>query len=438
MNSTLDQIDDDTGDGVCHTAAGTCTLRAAVMQANTISGAGATIVLPAGLYLLTRPVAGANGPDNGDLNLTTPADSAFIAIVGAGAATTIIDAQQIDRVLEVEAYRHASLSGLTLRNGKGAYNGGGIRNEGTLSLEGVVVTACSGRDGGGIASSGPLSVSRSRIEGNSAITPPMEYGGDGGGIFTNGGLVLVDSTVSGNFADVSGGGVLAYGAAEVLRSTIAGNAADLGGGFRVFASLFVTNSTISSNDSRSDGGGIWTFSGNINVYNSTIVANQADSDVDFDGTGAGVFVGTNATFNIRNSVFAANYLSQSPVYDDCRGEIGAYGVNAFWNVAPQCAITQPDGGSTFLISSLTEIGPLQSNGGLTQTHALVAASAMIDGADPFNGCRDKSFNLIPIDQRGGPRVVGARCDLGAFEVGALPAGTIFSDGFETGDLWSWN
>ncbi|MEO7064662.1 MAG: hypothetical protein ABI082_12935, partial [Dokdonella sp.] len=53
VNSTLDQVDDDTTDNVCHTAANTCTLRAAVMQANRAPTAGATIMLPAGVYTLT-------------------------------------------------------------------------------------------------------------------------------------------------------------------------------------------------------------------------------------------------------------------------------------------------------------------------------------------------------------------------------------------------
>ena len=47
VNSVLDQIDDDINDGVCHTDANTCPLRAAIMQANRATGVGATIVLPA-------------------------------------------------------------------------------------------------------------------------------------------------------------------------------------------------------------------------------------------------------------------------------------------------------------------------------------------------------------------------------------------------------
>src|SRR5450755_2008071 len=34
VTSTGDEADDNTGDGLCHTSAGTCTLRAAVQQAN--------------------------------------------------------------------------------------------------------------------------------------------------------------------------------------------------------------------------------------------------------------------------------------------------------------------------------------------------------------------------------------------------------------------
>ena len=52
VDSVLDEIDDDTSDGVCHSAANHCTLRAAIMQANKITGPGVTISLPAGTYTL--------------------------------------------------------------------------------------------------------------------------------------------------------------------------------------------------------------------------------------------------------------------------------------------------------------------------------------------------------------------------------------------------
>ncbi len=66
VNSTLDQVDDDISDSVCHTVANTCTLRAAVMQPNRAPTAGATIILPAGVYTLTRPPVNDDGDDSGD------------------------------------------------------------------------------------------------------------------------------------------------------------------------------------------------------------------------------------------------------------------------------------------------------------------------------------------------------------------------------------
>ena len=57
VNSTDDLPDTNPASGTCHTAANTCTLRAAVMQANRSSGAGATIILPPGVYTLTIPAS---------------------------------------------------------------------------------------------------------------------------------------------------------------------------------------------------------------------------------------------------------------------------------------------------------------------------------------------------------------------------------------------
>jgi hypothetical protein len=68
-----------------------------------------------------------------------------------------------------------------------------------------------------------------------------------------------------------------------------------------------------------------------------------------------------------------------------------------------------------------KVGPLQNNGGPTQTHALLVGSPAIDGGNP-SGCRDDLGALLTIDQRGFPRSVDgnndnvARCDIGAYEL----------------------
>ena len=62
------------------------------------------------------------------------------------------------------------------------------------------------------------------------------------------------------------------------------------------------------------------------------------------------------------------------------------------------------------------LGPLQSNGGSTQTQALLQTSPAIDAGWP-TGCTDAASAPILTDQRGWRRPIGDRCDIGAVEVG---------------------
>lgn len=402
VDSPLDIVDDNPTDGICHTAidsaaAGKCTLRAAVMSANRASGAGANIVLPAGTYTLVIPATVADGDDNGDLNLSVPAGYAPgpTTIAGAGAATTIIDANGIDRVLSVGAGRTGTVSGVTLRNGVASRLGGGIYNAGTLTVDNTKVSASTaGERGGGICNVGTLMLSRSAVNGNTLTS-----------------------------SNSGGGGLYSEGAVQVTQSTISNNTAAAGGGiFILFGTLFVTNSTITLNNAVTDGGGIYNEK-TSNVYNTTIVANQAATDNTSGGTGGGVY--NTGTFNLRNTVIAGNYLSNSPLYDDCTGALGIYGNNKFWNT-DGCTFTSGSPGSWSFLVSLAELGPLQNNGGPTETIALVPPSDMIDGADSLSGCVDQSSVPLTTDQRGYPRVAGIRCDIGAFEYQDI----IFANGFD--------
>ena len=66
------------------------------------------------------------------------------------------------------------------------------------------------------------------------------------------------------------------------------------------------------------------------------------------------------------------------------------------------------------------LGPLQNNGGPTQTQALLPGSPAIDAGNP-SGCRDGKGNLITTDQRNYPRpntedIEDKKgCDMGAYE-----------------------
>ena len=102
VNSTADGPDAAPGNGVCAAAGGPCTLRAAVMEANALSGAD-KVQLAAQLFLLS--IVG-TGDGAGDLDLKSD-----IEIAGAGATITAVVG--IDRVIEVSA-GNANIHDLTL------------------------------------------------------------------------------------------------------------------------------------------------------------------------------------------------------------------------------------------------------------------------------------------------------------------------------------
>lgn len=433
VDSTADIVDASLADGVCAAVGGGCTLRAAVMQANVAGGLGATIVLPAGTYLLYIPVLGSDGDWEGDLNLKSPTSgSPTIQIVGAGAATTIIDPGGLSRAFEIESLRGASITGVTIRNGYLLNDvGGGILNAGSLALSRCVMTGNWASSGGAIWSSGALAVTATQLSGNEAFFI-------GGGIDQSGGsLTISESELAGNTAldDAGGGLAVNFGTVLVDRTTISGNfSGSSGGGIAGYSSSFlVRESTISGNRANTNGGGIITEGPNAvaNVYSTTIVFNESDADADeIGGSGGGVYSGA-GSFNIRNTLIAGNYTAGAPVYDDCAGTIGSYGMNLFTSAASICNLVVGLGGTGYL-SSLDAIGPLQHNGGPTRTRALLAGSNAIDGTLPAYGCVDEASQPLLTDQRGVPRALGLRCDIGAFE-----SGEIFADGFELGDSSRW-
>lgn len=442
VNTTSDSIDDNVGDGTCHTAAGTCSLRAAVMQANRATGADAIIQLPAGTYTLGIVPIGDDFDSSGDLNFTATTSGTTIRLVGAGAATTRINGAHIDRVVHVEAGRNAVISGVTITGGMiedadVATGGGGIWNEGQLLLQDMVVSGNSAALGSGILNAvetgppGMLTMLRTTVTANASAGNPASSAG--GGIFSNMMMFINTSTISGNRAGF-GGGVVSGGELLISRSTLSSNTAATGAGlFSVESNATLINVTIAGNAATEGGGGIYYATDDAtlhaaNLYNTTIVDNVADQDASGTGVGSGVYVdpSNGDAFNIYNSLIARN---PGPQPGDCNGTILSHAQNLIGN-ADFCTIVHVSGSWT-LLNSLASIGTLGNYGGLSQTVPLLAGSNAIDGGDPVIGCRDPLSTPIPIDQRGYTRPAGPRCDIGAVEFGALnPVDKIFADGFE--------
>jgi hypothetical protein len=171
----------------------------------------------------------------------------------------------------------------------------------------------------------------------------------------------------------------------IENSTIANNQASglYGGGLRIYYtrpynnSTTIRNTTIAGNSANGGGGGVWLDNGIVSIENSIVADNSAEFGSDISNPGS--VEGLGAKFNLRYSL--VENAQQAAVIDN--------------------------GGNIF--DTDPQLGPLQDNGGPTQTQRPAATSPAIDAGDP-------AFTPPPAtDQRGGARVSGAALDMGAVE-----------------------
>lgn len=276
---TVDRTDDIPAAAACTVAPGDCSLRGALVFANL--NPGTTINVPAGTYQLSIPGGATEGFSGNDLIGDLDVTGNNTSIIGAGAATTIIQqTQPNDRVIEVNPFLDAnftfSISGVTLSGGKEttAVGGGGI-------IAGSVGNS--------------TSVSNCVITGNSASGGGTL--GGGGLLVTGGSLTITGTTISSNSSTSSGGG-LGYSAGDpqaitpstgtlsVSGSTFSGNTANSiaggGGGADLFnfnggsGTYSVDSSTFSSNTAPTGrGGAIIVESGPLTLTTSSLTSNTA-------------------------------------------------------------------------------------------------------------------------------------------------------------------
>jgi hypothetical protein len=418
VNDTADVPDATPGDAVCETAAGndTCTLRAAIMEANALPGAD-VVTLPAGTYALALPFAAVDTEANGDLDVTDTLD-----LAGAGAVATVIEGdllalvEQPYRVLEVAAGTTARVSGVTIRYGTAYADGAGIANAGDLTLSDCIVRdniaglGPGSYDGGGIANAatGILAVSRCTISDNRANT-------NGGGIANAGTASVEESAIQENSA-VTGGGIANEGTLGVRNSTISGN------GARVFVAGLVSYS--------GSGAGISHHAGHATLEHVTVAGNVVGTgDINGaagSGAGLGVLLGvTTVGYTLSDTIVSAN-VGPTGADGDC-GTPAPTSLGHNIDGDGTCMLTGPGD----LPSTDPGLGPLQDNGGPTFTHAIVPGSPPHDAGDA-GACP-------ATDQRGVPRPKDSGCDIGAYESnvpcgdGTLDAGEDCDDGNPAGE-----
>jgi CSLREA domain-containing protein len=204
VNTTADSLDAAPGDGFCADAGGFCSLRAAIGEANALAGAD-TITLPAGTYTTTIATTNEDANANGDLDVTQD-----LTITGAGAGATIVQANALANTATDRVFHNPTagvtlvLESMTVQNGRltGGGRGGGISNNGIMTLNAVTVQNNVGSQvGGGVYNSGTLlNVNNSTVTTNTCTFTTTCFGG---GIATITGSPLT-STVNITSSNING------------------------------------------------------------------------------------------------------------------------------------------------------------------------------------------------------------------------------------------
>ena len=381
VDTTLDAVDAVPGDGVCASGGGVCTLRAAVEEANALGGAGHVITLPPGTFSLSL-----TGASAGELQLRI---TETITINGASAETTIVRggaSSVFERVfLVTDTTGRLTLTDLTVENGResdGISGSGGCIRTGfntELILMRVIVRDCEAElSGGGIL----VEFGSFFAMTDTTVTDNKTVSSSGAGVFINTGVTatIVRSTISNNSSGFRGGGIDSSGLLTLANTTISGNSAFIGGSAM-----------------RQSGGSI--VMENVTVNGNTLTSTLGTSQID---------VSAALTVSVTNTIIsnpgAAGVNCNAPVVTSVHHNVEFPGTS--------CGFLDPTDQQADPL-----LGPLASNGGPTQTHALSSGSPAIDLGDDAVCV---AALVDGVDQRGFGRPSGAHCDAGAYELFPTP------------------
>jgi Ca2+-binding RTX toxin-like protein len=401
---------------------GNCSLREAVLDA----GDGDSIDVPAGSYSLA---------------LGEIAISHSITIKARGPVT--VEGNGSDRDFEIVA-GNSTFDGIstdggiaTIDTADSKFRGGNIRVDagaGLVMHGGLIENGDAPSDGsevdlgGGLYNAGTVHLIQVAVTNNKADF------GFGGGIYTapGGSTDLDETVVTDNHSPVVGGGIANDGDMEIVNSSLYLN--DAGDGAALYSAFFgsaattsITESTIVDNHATGIGGGIRNLGSAMSIDRSTISLNTAGDDgggIDANGSSSAP-----AAISLHSSILAGN-VDQQPQpsttsdgdFPDCEDQSGGIFSSVGFNLvgdAVGCPFTARTGDQLG-----TDIHPINPqlhvpafNGGRVNDGHLTAlftmaprpGSPIIDKGDPAN-CAQLT------DERGAPRGLGGRCDVGAYEL----------------------
>lgn len=370
VNSALDEADVNPGDGICSSASGACTLRAAIQEANAFPGLN-TVTLPAGTFTLT----------GGSLPVTDT-----MTLTGAGAASSIIEmpsgSAAARRVFQTSAT--VSIGNVTIRNGN-AVNSGSVNEticnsdggaiqvaSGSLTLTDAVLSGNRGTYGSALCVTGVATLERVRVVGNQTVLS------DGGAVklgtqANDATATLVDVEFRENMDSLAN-----FDRALLIRG---------GGQVSVRRTLFQGQRVAMQDGPQVTMENVTMVDGNL-LAAGTVSLNHVTMR-------GGLVLGT---IQARNSVLLAT----------CMNTVTSLGNNVTWSGCPT-----GNGSNLLTTQADATFGALEDQGGYTKTIPVFPGSVALDAANgAFCPATDQRGIARPQD---GNADGSAVCDIGAYE-----------------------
>ncbi len=363
---------------------------------------------------------------------------------------TIIDGQEMNRVINISSASNVTVDGFKIQNGRALYERGGgigIENSSSVTISGNTITdnTATGNWGGAIA------VVDSHVTITNNVIQNNETDRSGGGVsfycqesdmcsgtfsantvtynsaYNGGGLILVDypnltvtgNNISNNSATYNGAGLVASSriSSVISSNTISGNSAggDGGGIFYNDSGSEISRNFIQNNKSGNWGGGICVYSSFGKITNNVIYNNEAM-------TGGGISYYSNSLASIINNTIVDNKAGEKGGGIGCYNGSSATVLNTIlWGNTP--GQLETESGSVIDATYCNIQGGYSGNG-------VFSSDPLFAGTNPYDfhlqsgspcisaGALTSKVPADDIEGKIRPNPQGTAPDIGAFEFGA--------------------
>ncbi len=311
----------DTNDGACNED---CSLREAIIAANLNPGED-TIVIPSGVYEISIKNSSQNDETEareGDLDINDD-----LLIVGKGMDKTIISSNIESRIFFVDRYKKGvsvKIRDLTIKGGESSY-GGAIENNGNLILTRVAIKNSVALNGGGVFSTRFLKMENCKLLDNRASTAGEKSNGFGGGVFIKGEGIFEKTIFQNNSSNRDGGGLYVKDGSKVKieRCNFIENRSDAkGGGLFSDGKIYINDTVFEENRANDGGGAAFHINSDSTLINARFLGNMAVGE---DLGGGGAIFNFEGKLSIDRSKFESNYaLGEGGGAIESKGDLKLY------------------------------------------------------------------------------------------------------------------